>query len=70
MKIRKRRRHSGRVAVGYSRCIGDMENGNICGRPADTLDPARGGMVCDLHAPGRPPAAPAAAGGRSRVDAD
>jgi hypothetical protein len=30
-------------------CIAYLPNGNICGRPI--LDPARGGMVCALHAP-------------------
>jgi hypothetical protein len=53
MKIRRRQRRGTRVVVGYARCIGYAENGNICGRPAGTLDLARGGMVCDLHAPGR-----------------
>jgi hypothetical protein len=34
-----------------STCIAYLPNGNICGRPAKILDPARGGMVCVLHAP-------------------
>jgi hypothetical protein len=32
-------------------CIAYTETGNICGRPATTLDKQRGGMVCTVHAP-------------------
>lgn len=34
-------------------CIAYNDNGDLCRRPATVLDPARGGMVCDLHDPAR-----------------
>ena len=37
------------------RCIAYTEAGMICGRPANVLDPQRGGMVCGVHAPKRRP---------------
>lgn len=33
------------------RCIAYLENGDICGKPAEFLDPQRGGMVCNQHKP-------------------
>ena len=39
-----------RTARGYT-CIAYTEAGVICGADAATIDPQRGGMVCEGHAP-------------------
>jgi hypothetical protein len=33
----------------HYQCIAYKENGRLCKQPAMTLDPARGGFVCERH---------------------
>jgi hypothetical protein len=34
----------------FFRCIAYNKNGRLCKEPATTLDPSRGGYICEQHA--------------------
>lgn len=49
--LRNSRGSEHEVHIEMARCIAYLDNGNLCRKPAEFIDPIRGGMVCEEHRP-------------------